>query len=178
MPNYCENDLYIDGTKDEVAKLLAHVATKERLFDFNNIIPYPEKFYKIDEDLEKAGHKRLENLGIFLDGVKNGYNSGGYEWCVENWNTKWNASNCVRRDTSRRICISFSTAWSPPIPVIAKLHQLFPQCSLFLEYFEKGTAVCGGISFLSKDDWYFDEEWSPGKSVNKWEATYKGCRGG
>lgn len=168
MPNYCENDLYIEGPKSEIAKLLIHVRTKRSLFDFNTIIPYPEKFTKIDEDLEKAGHKKHETLGIFLDAVKDGYNSGGYEWCVENWNTKWNAQNPIMRNLHNRICISFSTAWNPPIPVIAKLHQLFPQCSLHLEFFECGGAFCGGVSFLNE----------PGKATNKWESKYLGCRGG
>lgn len=178
MPNYCENDLYIEGPKDEVTRLLVHVATKGRLFDFNTIIPYPEKFTKIDEDLEKAGYKKHETLGVFLDNVRDGYNSGGYEWCCENWNTKWNALNAIRRDAYNKVCISFSTAWSPPIPVITKLHQLFPQCSLHLEYFEKGTTLCGGVSFFSEEDWYLDGEWYSGKLVNEWKTEYLGCRGG
>jgi hypothetical protein len=36
--------------------------------------------------------------------LKNGYNSGGYDWCCSNWMTKWNAvhvSITTRRDTSR-----------------------------------------------------------------------------
>lgn len=29
---------------------------------------------------------------------KNGYNSGGYEWCQDAWGTKWNAYAVARRD--------------------------------------------------------------------------------
>lgn len=114
MPNWCENDLTISGP--EVQKVLAAIRSPEdeyedeRLLDFDRIIPYPEEFKALDrrnqeyqqklsainkEDPERAA--KLSTLaaeygaepGAFW--LKDGFNSGGYEWCINNWGTKWNA---------------------------------------------------------------------------------------
>jgi hypothetical protein len=41
MPNWCECDLNISGSKEEVEKFLETVKTGGNVFDFNQIIPYP-----------------------------------------------------------------------------------------------------------------------------------------
>ena len=84
-----------------------------------------------------------------------GYNSGGYEWCVRRWGTKWNACDAdITLDTGLRLVdtglrfggdqvyqavVVFRTAWSPPLPVVTKLITMFPKLEFRLEYFE-----CGG----------------------------------
>ena len=49
-----------------------------------------------------------------------------YEWCVQNWGTKWNAYDCSPGDGS----IEFHTAWSAPHPVIQKLSELYPELGI------------------------------------------------
>src|SRR5262249_29612945 len=105
---------------------------------------------------------------------KDGFNSGGYQWCTQNWGTKWPA---------RRICddppqtwrvesgvttagIQFETAWGPPCPVVLKAAQLFPDLELDLRYFECGMHVHGAVS------------WRKGKVVLKESGRYYGRRGG
>lgn len=46
MPNWCANDLYIKGPTDKVAECVAFIGER---FDFDKLIPYPEKFKKIDK---------------------------------------------------------------------------------------------------------------------------------
>ena len=41
MPNYCENDLAVEGEKDVIEQFLKFAAG-ESPFDFNRFIPYPE----------------------------------------------------------------------------------------------------------------------------------------
>lgn len=51
MPNHCENDLYIDGPKEVVDRLLKLVGADNAdapAFDCNAVIPYPEKFKQMD----------------------------------------------------------------------------------------------------------------------------------
>lgn len=177
MPNHCHNDLYIDGPKEQVDALLSLIgADQEELkFDFNTILPYPAQFADRDREYKELGRK--EFAAKYGEGASNGYNSGGYEWCSENWGTKWSAYEVARRDYLG-VCVTFQTAWSPPNPVIVALHNLFPTCTLRLEYFEKGAAFAGGFSLMSESDWYEDDPWAAGTITGQWEATYGGHRGG
>lgn len=96
MPNWCENDLYVRGRPEELKKFV-EFAKGEEAFDFNKFIPYPEKFRELDERAEKLNAlltKKPEELtpeeaAIILkhDGrrIRDGYNQGGYDWCVQNW---------------------------------------------------------------------------------------------
>lgn len=62
-----------------------------------------------------------------------------YHWCCENWGTKWNAME-VEADFG---IITFSTAWTPCFPVIAKLAELFPKAEFWFQYEECGCCFAG-----------------------------------
>ena len=47
-----------------------------------------------------------------------------YDWCIKNWNTKWNAYGFDKCDDKN--VLSFQTAWSAPVPVIDKLAEKYP----------------------------------------------------
>jgi hypothetical protein len=65
-----------------------------------------------------------------------------YEQRLEKWGTKW-----VGYDLSiGESAIDFFTAWTPPIPVIAKLAELHPDMIFRLEYFEAGMAFRGIVT--------------------------------
>lgn len=130
MPNWCYNELTVTGDKEEVKRFAKFVRGNRNDFDFDKVIPYPEKFRKMDEE-EPMRSK--------------GFNAGGYEWCLNNWGTKWNSC-----ETSAGISVdgttfgaSFDTAWSPPVPVIIKLAELFPTLRIKLEWEEGGMDFSG-----------------------------------
>src|SRR5688572_17984410 len=137
MPNHCENDLYLRGDAADIAAVLAHMGADQEpvKFDFNALIPYPDPFKAMDDERELAPDYPLPDdpeRAAKLAAIKefttayqmkwgtssDGYNSGGYDWCCENWGTKWNAYDIVRRDYDGRVCITFQTAWAPPRPII------------------------------------------------------------
>lgn len=127
MPNWAENELTITGP--DVQRVLETIrsdaAEREdaRILDFNKIIPYPEEYRALDQRAHEYEQKlnaiatddperetRLAVLGVEYGvepgtpGLKDGYNSGGYDWCCNNWMTKWNAirvSLTTRCDTTR-----------------------------------------------------------------------------
>lgn len=183
MPNHVENDLYVRGPGEDVAAFLALVGADQTppKFDFESVFPYPEPFktrdaeaeaWRTEHGREKAAKMLAEKYGDANDG----YNAGGYEWCRNAWGTKWNAYDVARRDYGGT-CVTFQTAWCPPIPVIAELHRRFPSLSLSLEYFELGMAICGGVTFRAPSE-YDDEPHEPGKPSAKWQGAYRGERGG
>lgn len=190
MPNHCENDLYIRGIDEEVAAVLALVgADKTEIeFDFNAVIPYPEPFATMDREAEGFSWRidGRESAEIARAAYvskyghdKDGFNSGGIEWRLNNWGTKWNAYSIVRRDYEG-CCLTFQTAWAPPRQIIIALGKRFPTVSFALEYFECGMCFCGGFQCLAEDEWYDEAQpWSAGTVSDEWHLEgYLGRRGG
>lgn len=173
MPNYCVNKLSITGPlkyREEFKKL---IDSKGICFDFNSIIPYPEKYKKLDERASLINNM-LNDMSLeeqkkytYKHGyAKDGYNQGGYEWCINNWDTKWNALRVDLLPRKTALSYQFDTAWSPPIKVIAKAAELFPQLTFSLRFFESGAAFQG--KFV----------WRGGKLIENKECEYNGRLGG
>jgi len=106
--------------------------------------------------------------------IKDGFNSGGYEWCIKNWGTKWGICNAelgnadyISADSiSYELEYTFDTAWSPPTPIVKKMSEMFPSLTFTLKYFEGG----GGFNGL-----YVCEK---GEVIRDLTGDYFGNRGG
>ena len=148
MPNWCENDLTIKGPQTtllEIEKLIGLDKTPPE-FDFNKIIPYPLEYAELDKKAEAM--RKTDHPDRFK--IKDGFNSGGYEWCIKNWGTKWNVGEndlwWTKSDKpTPKISLSFSTAWSPPEPIIKSLASQFLDCSFYLKYRESGEGFKGTL---------------------------------
>jgi hypothetical protein len=155
MPNWCECDLYVEGPSEKIDEFLQLVKTEESEFDFDRLIPYPEKYKRLDRIAEEwdKEHPYPWTAEDFSTRPKDGYNQGGYKWCVANWGTKWPARNPITQEISswrseggaeeRQVKITFATPWSPPKPVIERGAQLFPGLLFDLRYFEAGAGFNG-----------------------------------
>lgn len=202
MPNHCENDLYIIGPwygfedadkareQADIQAVLEFIGMMrpEPTFDFNTLIPYAEPWAAMDKDSHEMfspchAIKDPVKRAAALEGAraayaakwhtdKDGYNSGGYKWCCDNWDTKWNAYDVVRRDYDGDTIVTFQTAWSPPLKVIAALAAKFPHMTFRLEYFERGMEFCGGVTWRAESETDEDEP-----RFFEWKAKYHGSRG-
>lgn len=206
MPNHCENFLYIGGARQEILDFLDFAKSENGALDFNKFIPYPDNFKQMDtehalfgpfsdsklsqedqEALTQAYQKKWKT-------AHDGYNSGGFEWCRDNWGTKWNAyslhvhwntlpscrgfdggGNIDEKTTFDYGCMAivFETAWSPPRPVIHKMIEMFPRLSISCESFECGGAFSCGITAYSIEDIEEGED-----RIREWEGEYRGVMGG
>lgn len=175
MPNHCENDLYISGPIGAVDALLAAIGADKAKPEFNTdaVCPYPKEYQDLDDAAQAA---RGENPPRH---IQDGFNQGGYEWCVAMWGTKWPPYNVIRRDYNGSIILSFLTAWTPPKELIIALAKAHPQCTLRLEYFEMGSGFAGGFTCFGEDDWEHDgHPFVAGEVTREWDANYRGPRGG
>jgi hypothetical protein len=165
MPNFCECDLYIEGPKARVEEFLATVKGEDGPFDFSQLISYPEQFREPDRLCEEWQKKPQEERGE--PPPRDGFNSGGYEWCVANWGTKWNACHASLQEdmgtweedgkAMLSVEVNFATAWAPPLPVILQASKRFPDLRFDLRYFEggcqfNGMFVCEGGEVTSDED--------------------------
>jgi hypothetical protein len=62
-----------------------------------------------------------------------------YEWAIENWGTKWEASEV----TVSNNMVTFETAWSPSVPVVERLSSMFEELTIEYKYFEPGIGLAG-----------------------------------
>ena len=147
MPNYCFNEITIKGPKAKVMELVNLMKGQGRHgdgkyeFDFNKAIPYPEHFQKMDDFAT-----RFYNMNIRCKcmPIHDGYNKGGYDWCISNWGTKWNtmssALNLKHYKNGNSVAhYSFDTAWSPCVPVVQALADRFLELKFKIHYKEEGV---------------------------------------
>ncbi|HMB06331.1 MAG TPA: hypothetical protein VKP69_21685, partial [Isosphaeraceae bacterium] len=124
MANSCDNDLTVEGPAEVLAEFL-RFAAGESAFDFNQFVPYPEAFQRQDEAV-KTWDREHAGCRDWRARPKNGYNSGGYEWCIANWGTKslaWRVEvePVIGYDGKLvQLAFSFKTDRDPPLPVIKK----------------------------------------------------------
>ena len=168
MPNWCENDLYVLGAKEDLVRFKEAVKGRDRhgeetLLNEDAIIPYPEHFRKLDEAARQYEEAHPDD---WANRPKDGSNQGGYEWCIENWGTKWGFCEVqLVSESDAELQYTFNTAWSPPSPLIKKLGEMFPTLEFELRYFECGAGFNGILRIVE------------GKVVDDETGKYWGDRG-
>ena len=107
--------------------LVSKIVDGDGNVDFGILVPHPENK---EECIEKYGEEYLDGIDANGHSIKHLQHSNGddwfdwYKWNCDFWGCKWNASDA---DVNRRdglVFIQFDTAWSPPMPWIAKLAKL------------------------------------------------------
>ena len=145
MPNWCDGELTIHG-KDtkEVLKLLCGSAGK---LDFNKVVRNPREHWPFKQHWGKSMA----------------------DWRIRYWGTKWNVGEEVRIVPMSKgaVKLHFSTAWAPPVPIIGRLADRFPENTFTLRYWEGGMGFRGKL--VVKDDEVLE---------NFYTDSYKGHRGG
>jgi len=145
MPNWCFCYLNVYGV-NEIRYDFKEFARGKYELDYNKFISYPEE-YAIKDKIYWDKYRRGESV----DGLQDGYNSGGYKWCIRNWGAKWNASSITVFERSRSILYEFISPWSPPIPAIIEMSKKYPELKFTLRYNEPNTVGVRG-TFSIKDN--------------------------
>jgi hypothetical protein len=169
VPNWCQCYLTVTGSRARVEEFWAFARGEETPFDFNRFIPYPEEYARADR--KRLAWERDPGPKPWWRPPRDGYNAGGYEWCVANWGTKWNAQR-VRLGRPRHsgesvaVTVAFVTAWNPPKPVVVRAADRFPDLDFRLRYFERGVGFCGTFHC------------APGAAPAECTRKYAGTKGG
>ena len=183
MPNWCECELTVTGPEADLTRFKETAREKypqegetPRVLDENSFLPYPAKFRKKDERRREwakensiGGDPRngLKEGVSYSDCPKDGFNSGGYEWCIANWGTKWGICEpAVVEESPRLAAYTFSCAWGPCLPVIEKMGEMFPTLRFVLNYYEGGMCFQGTL--VVED----------GETTHDESREYNGNRGG
>lgn len=133
MPNWCENEVNIYGTKEQLQTLVDEVFTEvpalgdetKLVLDYNKIVPEPE------------------DIG-----------ENWYNWRNSNWGVKWdlvsgspeNSSVEMNLDSEYgSIYMMLFTPWSPPEPIVDALRERYPEIEIDWFYKEPGMQMAGWV---------------------------------
>ena len=134
MPNWCNNTLTLnEDSNDSILEVLKDYFNGGNQLDFELIRPIPNELHGTISPTPKDIDPKEQKMLVEKYGHDN-----WYDWCVDNWGTKW---NCEVHYADEK-CISFSTAWSPPIGAIKTLAILTGR-DFRLTYVEEGMDFCG-----------------------------------
>ena len=172
MPNWCYNSLIIEGEPDvilDMKQTLNKPFTKKHdtwnretnqmevvdtqytnpVFAFHNIYNHLEDGVSDEEYMTQPDRNLPLQEQLMFKG------NHWYDWNVRNWGTKWDVAVYDKEeypdtelvvDKEDTIQYRFNTAWSPPIEVITKLSNKYPQCEMTLSY-EEETGWGGEVVF-------------------------------
>ena len=156
MPNWCENKLTVKHKNpEELQRFVDAWNTGELL---QTLLPCPAELRDtmagymgdskdVSRQYAKELHLLKEQLNLKTFGYKN-----WYDWCVNEWGTKWDIGRSSERENNaviegkgkkQLVEVSFDSAWSPPVEAYHKLTQMGYKIKAY--YYEPGMAFCGSF---------------------------------
>jgi hypothetical protein len=140
MPNWCLNRIYVLGSSDDIDDLIAQVGSPVAAVDFECIAPTPD-----DLDREPSPEERAAKLDPSLP--------AWCHWRAKYWGTTGNAvGSVVVREGPSMCVVSFHTAWVPPLPIVRRLANTYPNLTFELTYHEAWAGFSGGVFFEGGKD--------------------------
>ena len=111
----------------EILKILIHHSDRDYIKMIaeikEDIIKRIENYaleYIPSEQEKDLGIETFEQLGdTYISNIKEYGHATWYEWCIENWGTKWDACRVCYDETR----IVFETAWSSPASILVEISK-------------------------------------------------------
>jgi len=143
MPNWCTNNLIVEGKEQDVKKFVEDVKVEKSPLSFAKLVPVPDEIprhpspqYLSDEELN---------------------------WRISNWGTKWDV-NTYEDDEDMQFDLNeisngifeavytFDTAWTPCNKWLREVAPMYPNLKFVLEYTEEGMGIADIEIFNFKDE--------------------------
>ena len=161
MPNWCDNNLRVAGDAEALKRFVVDVTNEDESIEImKNLLPFPTKLEGKDI-LDKDGN-------VF----GRAFTDDGYNWCLENWGTKW--GDCETEITVNDpdyLVIRFQSAWSPALEGLARISTMFPTLTFQTDWVEEGMQSIGAASFHDGNDCFYEV---PEADFPSWEEDEDG----
>lgn len=164
MPNWTTNYLTVMGNPKELNKFLKEIERTTSEADmnyeasklaFNRIIPMPDEY-------------------LYKDSF-----AGWHSWRCDNWGTKWEARidyETTSQWESGEVFFEFSTAWSPPMPILKKLIETYPKLQFYFKCWEESyefwAQYTGDKGVMTCD---YDGEFKECDHYNQFGLSHHNC---
>lgn len=146
MPNWCDNFVRIEHkNKDAI----------ERVVKAFRIGKFCSEFAPIPRELEEvSAPNRDANAEDLVQ--KYGY-SDWYEFCVNEWGTKWDigedmGGSSIDTSSDESVSLTFQSAWAPPVELYRKMTNEGYDITAY--YYEPGCAFVGKYTSEDGDECY------------------------
>lgn len=154
MPNWVDNSISVSGKPEDVKAFIAKAGAPHQMF--GELDDRPFSFW----NFIRPANLQLE-----------AYESGWYEWNIENWGTKWDAQQAVidmnlEWDSTT---IDFQTAWDTPEPVYRAIAEQHPELSFYIYCQEEQG--WGYRASITNGEFEKFQEWDIPMSHKDWDIT-------
>lgn len=142
MLNHCYNQIEIKGDPQEIEKFRSECFDGDE-FDFNSIVPQPEC---LEGTCSPNNAPEIEKVRIR---EQTGGWDNWYDWCNDNWGTKWGAYDgwICHHNNPDDFTFGFNTAWSPANTSFYDIMiQKYPMLEITYYFYEPGSAFAGSYS--------------------------------
>ena len=172
MPNWCYNNLEVQGTKEDMKEFYDKFKSNTKDdFDFEWFVPMPDVFKNIKVGGCTIDGVQYNNWIEHDDGTKTGLSDtqieilkeeygakDWYDWSLNEWGCKWNCSQIEVLDVDDSLfLIKFETPWSPPEAFLSTFSEMFPNLDYRLEWEEEG-GYAGIIEYVNGEHYYKEGE--------------------
>ena len=144
VPEFFKEDRYLKS-QSEIKKIIDDCLKSHREPQEDDPM-FP--VFKTKQDVINYGKRVYDNIINY--GAKD-----WYDWCVENWGTKWNACETIyEQDTPNKV--QFDTAWSDVRELIKELSAKHPENTFSYKYAEEqlgyytGSCTCQNGEIISQ----------------------------
>lgn len=86
-----------------------------------------DEFTGFDDDAKfgRGYEAFIKYANVVADNISRFGHPTWYNWSVENWGTKWDASSVKLTQKGKVLIFEFKTAWAPPVPVFEYIAEHF-----------------------------------------------------
>ena len=175
MPNWVKNRMFINGNDEQVEKVLNTILNDVGDVDFNKIIPMPSSLNVENSSKATLGYRIVTHTGdkfdtlnfakmtkeeqdkcielgnIYKENLEKYGHTDWYGWRLDNWDTKWNASETFYDGTY----VEFSTAWSAPLEIYNALAKMFPNIEISFDWADEDAGYNVGSGNLDDGKLYY-----------------------
>lgn len=169
MPNWCETDVTITGSNEDIEAFIAKATA-------GYLIPEPKDDDVQGESLMPMDIGKMVSEGRIsfgaVIGVPSDYAINWYERGLELWGTKWDCSGPERADIlTTDGCANFriSTPWSPPEVGVKAWAQAFPRLRFTCKVSEEAFLYAG--VFIAQGEGYVEDYYDPADLLNSLPST-------
>ena len=149
MPNWCTNVLTVNGGPNDISRFQdkAHDPDVGPLC-LQKLYPMPEDpAVQLAEAKETDWWPMAENIHKGNKSQELLLRDAWWDWRVGRWGTKWDLDDETQLTAHPgSLMYEFHSAWSPPVGVIEKAAEEFPELEFTLEYYEPGCDFAGVLT--------------------------------
>lgn len=154
MPNHVYNTLTATGSPEAIKAFREKARHEDSIFSYWNFKTPPQE--SLDSGEYHATHG-------FVAGERSGdTRNNWYNFNTREWGTKWDTYDLQEgliqpKDRNTTFDVSFSSAWSPPLPVFEAICEQHPELDFDFYWEEEqgwgGEAIGTGGSFSIVKEW-------------------------